>query len=269
MFRDELQLEEINVPRAALQMSRAISYPDLNVAAYMAALFELSEEIADSIDPRSPVSIQVEHLSHHVFGTLGFRGNSEAYNDPRNSYLNEVIDRRSGIPITLSILYVDIATRLGIPAYGIGLPGHYIVGVHEKESDIWIDPFHGGRRLDLNDCVELIRMSTGYEGPLEASWFAPTPARVTLARMLSNLRASYVSTNSWLRATDVIKLLRQVQPEEPEHLRDLGFVYYHQRRLSQAAHYLNGYLQRRPDAADAQVIRDGIKQILDQWVPMN
>lgn len=269
MFKDELQLMEINVPRAALQLARAIAYPDLNVANYMSRLHELSEEGADAIDESLPVAMQVDQLSEFLFVRSGFGANHGNYQDPLNSFLNEVLDRRVGIPITLSILYIDIATRLGIPAYGIGLPGHFIVGIHDKEADIWVDPFHGGRVLHLADCVDMIRLSTGYEGPLEAAWFEPASAHQILARMLGNLRASYVGSNAWMQAIAVIQLLRQVQPAEAEHLRDLGLVYYHKRNLPQAAHYLNSYLQRNPNAGDAHVIREGIKHILDEWVPMN
>lgn len=269
MFRDELELGEINVPRAALQLARAIAYPDLDVAGYMASIHEMSEDAAEWLDLSADISTQANELGEFLFNHMGFRGDREDYNDPRNSFLNDVIDRRLGIPITLSILYVDIALRLGIPAYGIGLPGHFIVGIRDHDADMWLDPYHGGRQLDLADCVDLIRIATGYEGPLEASWFAPASARGLLARMLGNLRAGYVESRTWAKATAVIQLLRQVQPTEAEHLRDLGLVHYHQHHLPQAAHYLNLYLQRRPDAPDAQVIRDGFKNILDQWVPMN
>lgn len=269
MFRDELQLTEINVPRAALQFARALAYPDLNVADYMNRLYEISEQATDHVAADQPVAQQAGHLAGFLFDTLGFRGNSPAYQDPRNSFLNEVLDRRLGIPITLSIIFVDIALRLGIPAFGISLPGHFIAGVHGPEADIWLDPFHGGRRLDLTDCAEIIHSAIGYEGPLEASWFAPAKGRDIIARMLANLRASYVSSASWAKAAEVIQLLRQAQPEEMAHLRDLGLVYYHQRQLPKAAHYLNSYLSFAPDAADAQTIRDGMKDILDEWVPMN
>lgn len=269
MFRDELQLAEVNVPRAALQFARAIAYPELNVAAYMLRLHEISEEAVDYVNVGRSVHTQAEQLASFLFERLAFRGNGADYNDPRNSFLNDVLDRRLGIPITLSILYVDIAARLGIPAFGIGLPGHFIVGIHGRNADLWLDPFHGGRRLNLNDCAELIRMSSGYEGPLEAGWFAPAPARDVIARMLGNLRSSYVGAGSWAHAATVIQLLRQAQPDAPEHLRDLGLVYYHQRRLPLAAHYLNAYLLKEPDASDAHLIRDGIKQLLDEWVPLN
>jgi regulator of sirC expression with transglutaminase-like and TPR domain len=269
MFSDELQLEVINVPRAALQLARTIAYPQLNVAEYMGKLHEISEQAADYIDFGASSPDQAEQLAAYLFRRLGFRGNRTSYNDPRNSFLNEVIDRRLGIPITLSIIFIAVAGELGIPAYGIGLPGHFIVGIGHEGADRWLDPFHEGRWLDLSDCADLIRLSSGYAGPIEASWFAPVSGRAILARLLSNLRANYVNSGSWSQAAEVIKLLRQTQPREPEHLRDLGLVYYHQRRLPQAAHYLNAYLQRLPDAMDAQVIRDGIKHMLDDWAPMN
>lgn len=269
LFRDELQMAEINVPRAALQFARAIAYPELNVAGYMLRLHEISEAAAAHINSGRSAHAQAEQLASFLFERLAFQGNRTEYHDPRNSFLNDVLDRRLGIPITLSIVYIDVAERLGIPAFGIALPGHFIVGIHGRSSDLWLDPFHGGRRLNLSDCAELIRISSGYEGPLEAGWFAPAPAREIIARMLANLRSSYVSSGSWQQAVMAIQLLRQVQPGTAEHLRDLGLVYYHQHRLPLAAHYLNAYLSQEPDASDAHVIRDGIKQLLDEWVPLN
>jgi regulator of sirC expression with transglutaminase-like and TPR domain len=269
IFRDELQLAEINVPRAALQYARATAYPELDVAAYMAVLHELSEEAAQRLLPDAQPAAQGERLAEFLFEELGFQGNTTHYNDPRNSYLNEVLDRRLGIPITLSVVYVDLATRLGIPAYGIGLPGHYIVGIHSPDAELWLDPFHGGRWLSLSDCAEMIRAATGYEGPLEAGWFAPASGRDTIIRMLSNLRAAHVAATDWPMAAAVIQLLRQAQPEELAHLRDLGLVHYHQGQLAKAAHFLDAYLQLATDATDAQIIRDGIRPVLDEWVPMN
>jgi regulator of sirC expression with transglutaminase-like and TPR domain len=268
-YADELHLSEINVPRAALQFARAIAYPTLNVADYMARLHDLSEEAVDFIDFQAAIDRQADQLSFFLFQDRGFRGNTADYQNPRNSFLNDVLDRHLGIPITLAAIYVDVAARLGIPAYGIGLPGHFIVGVRTPDTEIWLDPFHQGRHLDLMDCAELIRLSSGYDGPLEASWFAPAAGRDILARMLANLRASYVATRSWGPALAVIQLLRQTQPLEADHLRDLGLVYYHQRRLPQAAHFLNAYLRQKPYAGDAQMIRDGMKHLLDEWVPMN
>lgn len=269
VYQDELQLAELNVPRAALQIARAVAYPRLDVAGYMARLHDLSESAAEQFDLSTAVERQADQLAEYLFATVGFRGDTETYDDPRNSYLNEVLDRRLGIPISLAVIYVDVAQRLGIPAYGIGLPGHFIVGIHDRDNEMWLDPFHDGRRLDLADCAELIYIAVGYEGPLEASWFAPLPRREVLARMLNNLRTGYVRRAAWGEAAHVIRLLRHTQPEVAEHVRDLGLVYYQQRRLTQAAHYLDAYLQRAPAATDAQVIRDGMKDLLDEWATQN
>jgi regulator of sirC expression with transglutaminase-like and TPR domain len=268
-FRDELALDVINVPRAALHFARSLAYPDLNVAGYMYALHELSEEGAEAIDPKGDIEIQMPQLTEFLFHTAGFRGDASNYSDPRHNFLNEVIDRRVGIPISLTILFVEIANRLGIPAFGIGLPGHFIAGVRYPAGIMMLDPYHGGRPLGLDDCRQLVNLATGYEGPMHASWFAPASPREILARMLNNLRASYVSQADWSSSLKVIRLLRQIQPDLPEHLRDLGLVYYHQGNISQAAHYLDTYLRLAPDAVDAQVIRNGIQGILDEWVPMN
>jgi len=269
VYQDELRLTELNVPRAALQLARTLAYPRLDVANYMTALHTLSELATEHVDLAGPVARQADQLAEYLFVTLRFRGNTEDYGDPRNSYLNEVLDRRLGIPISLSVIFIDIAHRLGIPAYGIGLPGHFIVGIHSRDADIWLDPFHGGRRLDLTDCIDLVRLAVGYGGALEDAWFAPLPPREILARMLNNLRSSYVRAAAWKEAARVIRLLRQTQPEVAEHVRDLGLVYYQQRQMTQAAHYLDVYLQRSPAAADAQVIRDGMKELLNLWATQN
>lgn len=268
-FRDELALAQINVPRAALQFARAIAYPDLDVATYMMLLSEISEVAGESMDYGQHIFHQAKQLADTLFNRFQFRGNRENYFDPRNSFLNDVLERRRGIPITLSVLYVDIATRLGIPAYGIALPGHFIVGIHGRDGEMWLDPFHQGRQLALADCAALIKMATGFDGPLEADWFTPATPHNILSRMLANLRATYVSHASWTKASAVIQLLRQVEPNEAEHLRDLGLVYYHQGRHLKAAYFLDNYLQMLPDAADAGVIRDGMNQLLNDWVPMN
>lgn len=268
-FKDEIGLDDINVPRAALQFARTIAYPDLNIGQYMATLHEFSEIAVDHVPVHLPVSVQAEHLMSIFIERFEFQGDAANYSDPRNSFLNDVIDRRLGIPISLSVLFVEIARRLGLPAYGIGLPGHFIVGVRERAEEYWFDPFHSGRRLSLDDCAQLVFLSTGYEGPLEAAWFSPASSREILSRMLSNLRVSYVSLAQWTNTLAVIQLLRQIQPESAEHLRDLGLVYYHQGKLPQAAHYLDAYLRREPHAVDAQMIREGMKEILNEWVPKN
>lgn len=268
-LRDEWQLDEVNVPRAALLIARELAYPDLDVPFWLGELGQLAEPATDHVQMDAPVADQSERLAQYLFDTLGFAGDRADYYDPRNSYLNAVLDRRLGLPILLSVVYVDVAQRLGLPAYGIGLPGHFIVGVRDGQETHWLDPFHGGRRLTLNDCAELIQMSVGYEGPLDAAWFRPAGGRDILTRIVHNLRGIYVRQEAWTQAAAAIQLLRLMQPQTVEHLRDLGLVYYHQQSLPQAAYFLNEYLIQSPHAADAPMIREGIKDTLDDWVLLN
>ena len=145
-----------------------------------------------------------------------FRGNSATYQDPRNSYLNEVIERRLGIPISLSVIYIAIAQDLGLPAHGVGLPGHFIVGIRDNGDEIYIDPFHGGVRLFQADCVQLVREATGISGAFQPEWLKPVSPVVILTRMLNNLRNIYLHQADWTHALAVVERLRLLQPDLPD-----------------------------------------------------
>jgi regulator of sirC expression with transglutaminase-like and TPR domain len=268
-LRDELGQEPLNVPRLALLVARRVAYPTLNMTAYMDRLYALADGAARMVPSHARPHEQAQKLATYLFLELGFRGNDNDYGDPRNSFLNEVLERRLGIPITLSIIYVFVAQQLHIPAYGVGLPGHFIVGVEDREAEYWFDPYHGGRELSLADCAFLVRATIGHEGPLEAAWFAPAAPRHIIARLLNNLRINYVRRQRWAETITVIEQLRLIQPDEAEHVRDLGLAHYRQRSLHQAAHYLNHYLQIAPQASDAAAIRDGVRDILNEWARQN
>jgi regulator of sirC expression with transglutaminase-like and TPR domain len=268
-LRHELNQKVLNVPRAALQIARSVAYPELDVADYMNRLHALAATASEVVSSYELVEEQAKMLSTFLFEETGFRGNSDAYSDPHNSFLNEVLDRRLGIPLTLSIIYTFIAQQIGIPAYGVGLPGHFIVGVHDEDEEMWFDPYNGGRQLSLADCAFLVRSTVGYEGPLEATWFEPAAPREIVARLLNNLRIAYVRNQQWREAILVIEQLRVVQPDAAEHLRDLGLAHYRQRSLHRAAHYLNQYLQTVPEAPDAEAIQEGMRDILNNWVRQN
>jgi regulator of sirC expression with transglutaminase-like and TPR domain len=166
-------------------------------------------------------------------------------------------------------LYLDIASRLNIPAQGIGLPGHFIVGVVEGGVTWYLDPFNGGGRLSVNECARLVEVTTGYQGPFQYHWLTPSDPGSITARLLNNLRANYAQEQQWDRALAVIELLRIVQPDVPEHLRDLGLIHYRKGSTVMAAYYLDSYLQQAPDASDAQTIRDGVAETLDDWARRN
>ena len=268
-LREEWQSADIRVPYAALLAARQIAYPTLDVDHYLQAISDLVRLAAERVGGRYPILVQAEQLSDFLFTDLGFAGNSNDYDDPRNSFLNDVLERRCGLPITLSIIYVEVARQLGLPAYGIGLPGHFIVGIRDGDESHWRDPFHGGRRLSLNDCVEIIEATTGYEGPLDAAWFSPISPRDTLTRLANNLRTNYVYRKDWTHAASAIQVLQMMQPEASEHLRDLGLIYLRQQSIPQAAYFLNEYLTQSPNASDAAMIRQGTKQLFEDWAALN
>ncbi|MCA9978247.1 MAG: transglutaminase family protein, partial [Anaerolineales bacterium] len=206
-------------------------------------------------------------LAYFLFEEQQFQGNLPFYFDPCNSFLNDVIDRRLGIPITLSILFIMIGQKLGLPLHGVGMPGHFITALRHGEQDTYFDPYHEGKRLTVADCANLVRQTTGFEFRIE--WLKPTESRDILIRVLNNLRNVYVQYQQWSPAAAVIKLLNQAEPEVFHHLRDLGFVHFQGGKVRLAAYYLDAYLSAEPNAPDADNIRHNISRAIDTWVRQN
>lgn len=254
-FEDAISSGETDVPLAALCFAREIAYPKMDVESCLARLDTLANAAWHIISPDHSFVEQAEALADFLFIQERFRGNAQEYNDPRNSYLNEVLERRLGIPISLSAIYIAIAGRLGLPAQGVGLPGHFIVSLPAPGGDIYIDPFHGGSRLSLEDCAQLVRQSSGYEGDLQSEWLQPMAPHAILTRMLNNLRIIYYQLEDWDTALAVIDRLRLLQPELPDLLRDLGMVQHRRGALRQAIQSYESYLTRAPSAPDAGTVR--------------
>jgi regulator of sirC expression with transglutaminase-like and TPR domain len=268
-FTEEIQSEPINIPRAALRFAKEIGYPELNVAAELEHLDKLAESARANILPYQTTIEQAESLGDFLFVQERFQGNVHDYADPRNSYLNEVLQRRLGIPISLSVIYMALAERLGIPAQGIGLPGHFIVGIPQSEDMYFIDPFHGGNRLALEDCVQLVQQSTGYHGPLQRDWLQPIPPRAILTRMLNNLRNIYFQGEAWDLALSVVERLRALQPNMPDLLRDLGLIYQRQGAFRMSIQFYEGYLTKAPTAPDARAVRSQLEEVVKSLAKLN
>ena len=267
-LQDELRLTPLNLSRAALCYARDIAYPGLNIGHYLRQLNVLAEAARAAIPTTDPIGIQAELLVTFLSQQAGFRGNQEDYADWRNSFLNEVLDRRLGIPITLSAIYLEVAKQLDIPAQGVSLPGHFIVSVWDGKKTYYFDPFHGGR-LSVNDCALLVQHTTGYHGPFQVAWLSATEPRDILTRMLNNLRIHTLQQEMWDEAAKVLACLVLVQAEVPQHLRDLGLLYYRLGVFAKASDYLDQYLQRQPNAPDADILRQTVDQTLTQWASLN
>jgi regulator of sirC expression with transglutaminase-like and TPR domain len=269
-FKHHLRQKNIHVPHAALQLAHEIAYPDLDVKHGLTQIEQLAEEASPFIDASAPIKEQVAGLSHFLFYKRQFRGNHTDYSDPRNSFLNEVLERGWGIPISLSVLFVAVAELWEMPAFPISLPGHFIVGIHDAHDNLlFLDPFHQGKWLSYEDCQKLVAITTGHRGKLRPEWLQPAPPRDILLRMLNNLRIIYLQRNDWEHALRVIECMRYLMPDHPEHLRDMGLIHYHNGSMPQAAHYLNRYLEAKPDASDANAIRRNVSKALQAWGRLN
>jgi len=267
-FAVELNRSPIDLPRAALVFARSIAYPALDVEAYLGRLDDLAEAARPQVEACTALAERAEVLSEFLFYQAGFHGarggkpgSPDDYYNPENSFLNRVIDRRQGTPISLSLLYIAAARRLGMPAYGIGLPGYFIVGLYEAGAEILIDPYNAGLRLSLADCGRLVREATGSRRPFEPKWLRPSPPADLLARLLTNLSNAYIQRENWRSAILVIQHLLQIQPEMDWHLRDLGILYFYSGSLRLAAQYLEEYLRRSPDAPDFETVRSSLRVV--------
>lgn len=258
-----------SLARAALLFAREIAYPDLRPSAFLTQLDDWAEAVRRRRTPDRSTAARAQQLARFLFDELGLRGNREDYDDPRNSYLNEVMTRGLGLPISLSVIFLEVAARLDIPADGIGLPGHFIVAVRLPEARRFLDPFNGGQAVTAQEAARLVRDTTGFAGPPRDEWFAPAQATAVLARMLVNLRQIYVQREAWPEAMAVVERLRILQPDADEHVRDLGLLHSQDGSLRQSARYLEEYLARRPTAPDAGMVRKSLSATLDQLARLN
>ena len=184
-----------NLARGALLIALE-DYPRIDVDGYLDELDGLALRAEKRCAKSDPPIFRLGHLHAEMFDADGYHGDTTSYYDPRNGYLNEVIDRKAGIPITLSIVFLHVATKLGFTAWGVGLPGHYIVKVQFELNEVYVDSFHGGSTLTLDEIAELVRQTSGGAKTLASEHLRAWKGRETLARVLANLY------NMWNRAGD-------------------------------------------------------------------
>jgi len=269
--RNESDLE---LDRAALLIA-AEEYPHLDVEKYLdqvGAFAELARARDDLY--ASPLS-RIMRLGSLLFDELGFRGNVENYFDARNSFLNDVIDRRTGIPITLSVLYLEIARRIGLKLFGVGMPGHFIVKFVDDEHEILIDPFNGGRLLSEEKCREMIEEMYGGEMKFHPAFLYAVTKKQILTRMLQNLKGIYARAGERHKALEAIERALIIHsgggegPDAANEIRDRGLVYSGMGRYAMAMADLEEYLRQAPQAPDAKEIKERIGQLRQKQARLN
>ena len=261
--------DAIDLAQAALLIARE-EYPDLEVGRYLARLDEMAEAVRRRLRGGEGFTSQIAHLNRLLFDELGFRGNREEYFDPRNSFLNDVLDRRIGIPITLSAIYLEVGRRIGCPLAGVSFPGHFLVRYVGRgaPAEVLIDPFNKGRILTEAECRA--RLLETYQGQIEyrPELLKRARNREILERMLNNLKVIYQAQRDYHRALAVQELLLCIHPGSPPAIRERGAIYYHLACFGQAADDLERYLAAEPGAPDAAKIRERLtllRRLAPRW----
>lgn len=224
----------------------------------------MAEQIRSDLPDDADGPAFIKTTNDLLFQTLQFRGNDEDYYDPRNSCLNSVLSRRVGIPITLSVLYIEIARRLNRPIYGVGLPGHFIVAYEDTGARYWIDPFHSGKILSFADCALLAKERAGVDLRANPAVLSPVNKRQILVRMLSNLKAIYLRGNAFDKAREVLDLLIAAMPDYAEEYRQRGLVHLRQVNHRAAKADFETYLRLEPNTPEREQVQQQLV-LIERW----
>jgi regulator of sirC expression with transglutaminase-like and TPR domain len=260
--------ENVRLDIAALQLAR-IEHPDLPVEPFIELLDSHANELAERVDGTVEADEFIDLMNDYLFEELGFRGNQEDYYNPANSCLNDVLTQRLGIPISLSVLYIEIARRLERPVYGIGLPGHFIVQYNDGEYVTFIDPYHGGRLLTEPECYGLAREVTGLDVVEDPALLSPVTKRHIVIRMLNNLRAVYFRKQEPRKAVEVLTLLIEADPSSADEYKQRGVCRAQLKSYKGARLDLETYLKLAPNAADRKEIEEQIEKLKKYIAAMN
>ncbi len=269
--------EAIDLARACLMVAED-AYPGLDVERYLSEIDGLAQRVRGRIDAESASAEErIIALNELLFERLGYAGNADNYYDPRNSYLNEVIERKTGIPITLSVLYMEVGRRIGLPLEGVSFPGHFLVRLPVRGGSLVLDPFAGGApqsEAELHERLQrVIPEGAAPEVPVSElpldQFLEPASNRQILARLLRNLKAIYREADQPERLLEVLNRMLVVQPDAAAELRDRGFVYQRLECWRPALQDLTDYLQRDPEAADFTDVRAAMVELTGRCKRLN
>jgi regulator of sirC expression with transglutaminase-like and TPR domain len=258
----------IDLARACLLIAQD-AYPELDVERYLGEIERMAIRLRARLPQNCGAEERVVALNQFLYDDLGFWGNTEDYYDPRNSYLNEVIERKTGIPITMSILYMELGRRIGLPLEGVSFPGHFLVRLALRGGMLVLDPFAGGAPQSEDELRSRVKrvIPDGVADDLPASelpldqFLEPATNRQILTRVLRNLKAIYRETDKPERMLDVLNRMLLVTPDASAELRDRGFVYQRLECYRAALKDLSDYAEREPDAPDLDEVRSRLMEL--------
>ena len=269
-FQQLVTLPDSAIPLAEAALILACEeYPQLEISPYL----DLLDHIADVAQQKlassdSPVA-RIEKINAVLFETFGFRGATEDYYDPRNSFLNDVLDRRIGIPITLSAVYMEVSRRLNFPIVGVGLPGHFIVKYSDRREEFFLDPFNRGEILSRDDCRNRIYERYGDSVEFHDRLLGRVTHRQILWRMLNNLKEIYLRAHAFDKGLAIVDMMLMVDPEEIPQFRDRGLLRLQLRQFEGATRDLEHYLRHSTGAEDRGEIENHLKELRRIRATMN
>lgn len=254
---------DIDLGKAALTIATS-DYPDLDINAYLSRIDALATAVAARLGAEADVYRSIAALNFVLFQEQAFRGNREHYFDPRNSFLNEVLDRKTGIPISLSILYIEVAHRIGLSLQGVGFPGHFLVKYPADNEEIVVDPFNRGEILSQQNLETMLYRLYGGKIVYEPHLLEAISKKQILKRMLNNLKIIYLRQNDFIKGLSIVERLMVLDPVSGEDIRDRGLIYLQLECFKQALEDLESYLRLAPHAEDAPAIRQQVTVLTRQ-----
>jgi regulator of sirC expression with transglutaminase-like and TPR domain len=244
--------ERIDLAEAALWIA-AEEQPGVEPAAWLARLDEMGRRLRPRLHGVADELVRVALLADFLSGEIGLRGNAEDYYDPRNSFLNEVLERGLGIPITLALVYMEVGRRAGVPLVGVGFPGHFLLR-HSVEPGLLLDPFDHGRLLTEGDCRQMLERLSNGSLPFDSRLLRPSSPRQILVRMLNNLRGIYLHRSEPLRVIGVLDRVLLLDPDDVGARRDRGLLSLRWGDPQRGIEDLERYLVLEPEAPDAEAV---------------
>lgn len=250
-------MDDLDIFDEAMRIAQ-VEYPDLDVARYRTTLDEFGREGRAIVTSRGRRG--VEQFNAYFFDTLGFHGNADDYYDPRNSYLNDVIERRMGIPITLAAVYCEVGRRSGLDAHGVGFPGHFLAKCLVGNGEVLVDCFNA-RTVTRDDCQELLNSFSSGATAVSDDMLEIAAPRDILSRMLNNLRRIHAGRGDFAKAVRWIDMDIALRPESPHNYRERGMLYVQMEEFGKAVSDLERYVQAIPGTPDASQVREQIQLI--------
>jgi len=252
--------KDLTLDRAAFMVAKTLQYPSLNIDEQLQILDFMANELKNFINHKERPTEIINAMNEYIFAKQAFAGNVEDYYDPRNSYLNDVLARKTGIPITLSVLYIELARRVGFNLHGVGLPGHFLIKYAENDLEIVIDPFNKGRILAYEDYQVLLDQLYNGQVRFEKRFLNAVTHEQILIRMLRNLKDAFVYSYDYNKALMTTDMILAINSDLAEEFRDRGMILYYKKLYSDALSNLTKYLEMQPDASDTDnilaIIRD-------------